>query len=209
MLIVKPATDGFNIWSVLRPDCSVFFVTVRRPKHTQICRKRCRRLTGTFAAVLVCHRVFDLCAIHHPLGTGSIRTLDPITAASCLLPDGVLFQPLNRDDCGWRCLFSSRRPLYGLIWASDPLDLAGVFGGPGPLPTTLIGCLYRRATGVVHACTREAHHHNRPLPPLLNSWRRRARTALMSMAKRSLNRVSSSALSGESSIGRAFFHVNR
>ena len=149
LLIVKPGTDGFNVWSVYAL-VAVFFVTVR-DLSTRRLSKAVPSMTVTLAAVLSVTGFSAFAQLSTPWQPVSTTHWVAITAAAFFVLIGYYLsvQTMRVGDVSFIAPFR----YTGLIWA---LILGWfVFGG---------GC-DRRGDRVVHTLPRAQDHA--PLAPAL------------------------------------------
>tara|TARA_R110000796_G_scaffold29868_8_gene80241 strand:+ start:2419 stop:3267 length:849 start_codon:yes stop_codon:yes gene_type:complete len=157
LLIVKPGTAGFNLWSVYAL-IAVFFVTIR-DLSTRRLSKAVPSMTVTLAAVLsvTCFSAFaQLSTPWQPVSTAHWMA---ITAAAFFVLIGyyLSIQTMRVGDVSFIAPFR----YTGLIWA---LILGWFVFGDWPVPSTLAGAAIVAATGLF-TLYRE-RKTTRPLPPL-------------------------------------------
>ncbi len=141
MLIVKPGTDGFNIWSVYAL-VSVVFVTVRDLSTRRLSRD-VPSMTVTLAAVLSVTIFSGFAQLATPWADVSNAHWTAIGAAAVFVLIGYYFsvQTMRTGDVSFIAPFR----YTGLIWA---LILGWFVFGDWPLPSTLIGAAIVAATGL-------------------------------------------------------------
>ena len=141
MLIVKPGTDGFNVWSVYAL-IAVMFVTIR-DLSTRRLSKAVPSMTVTFAAVLSVTVFSAFAQLATPWAPVSAPHWQAIAAAAVFVLMGYYFsvQTMRTGDVSFIAPFR----YTGLIWA---LILGWFVFGDWPLPSTLIGAAIVAATGL-------------------------------------------------------------
>jgi|TARA_R110000787_G_scaffold51135_3_gene121346 drug/metabolite transporter (DMT)-like permease len=157
LLIVKPGTDGFNVWSVYAL-VAVFFVTVR-DLSTRRLSKAVPSMTVTLAAVLSVTGFSAFAQLSTPWQPVSTTHWVAITAAAFFVLIGYYLsvQTMRVGDVSFIAPFR----YTGLIWA---LILGWFVFGDWPVPSTLAGAAIVAATGLF-TLYRE-RKTTRPLPPL-------------------------------------------
>ena len=157
MLIVKPGTDGFNIWSIYAL-IAVFFVTVR-DLSTRRLSKEVPSMTVTFAAVLAVTGFSTFAQFTTPWAPVSSAHWIAITAAAVFVLMGYYFsvQTMRVGDVSFIAPFR----YTGLILA---LILGWLVFGDWPVPSTLAGASIVAATGLFTLYRERIT--TRPLPPL-------------------------------------------
>jgi S-adenosylmethionine uptake transporter len=157
MLIVKPGTEGFNIWSIYAL-IAVFFVTVR-DLSTRRLSKEVPSMTVTFAAVLAVTGFSTFAQFTTPWAPVSSAHWIAITAAAVFVLMGYYFsvQTMRVGDVSFIAPFR----YTGLIWA---LILGWLVFGDWPVPSTLAGASIVAATGLFTLYRERIT--TRPLPPL-------------------------------------------
>ena len=157
LLIVKPGTDGFNVWSVYAL-VAVFFVTVR-DLSTRRLSKAVPSMTVTLAAVLSVTGFSAFAQLSTPWQPVSTTHWVAITAAAFFVLIGYYLsvQTMRVGDVSFIAPFR----YTGLIWA---LILGWFVFGDWPVQSTLAGAAIVAATGLF-TLYRE-RKTTRPLPPL-------------------------------------------
>lgn len=141
MLIVKPGTDGFNVWSVYAL-IAVLFVTIR-DLSTRRLSKTVPSMTVTFAAVLSVTVFSTFAQLATPWAPVSATHWWAIAAAAVFVLMGYYFsvQTMRTGDVSFIAPFR----YTGLVCA---LILGWFVFGDWPLPSTLIGAGIVAATGL-------------------------------------------------------------
>jgi S-adenosylmethionine uptake transporter len=141
MLIVKPGTAGFNIWSVYAL-VAVFFVTIR-DLSTRRLSGDVPSMTVTLAAVLSVTIFSGLAQLATPWAAVSGAHWTAIAAAAVFVLLGYYFsvQTMRIGEVSFIAPFR----YTGLIWA---LILGWFVFGDWPLPSTLAGAGIVAATGL-------------------------------------------------------------
>lgn len=141
MLIVKPGTEGFNIWSIYAL-VAVFFVTVR-DLSTRRLSGDVPSMTVTLAAVLSVTLFSGVAQLATPWAPVSGAHWTAIAAAAVFVLMGYYFsvQTMRIGEVSFIAPFR----YTGLIWA---LILGWFVFGDWPLPSTLAGAGIVAATGL-------------------------------------------------------------
>ena len=141
MLIVKPGTTGFNIWSVYAL-VAVLFVTIR-DLSTRRLSKEVPSMTVTLGAVLSVTTFSAVASLATPWEQVSFEHWKAIIAAAAFVLVGyyLSIQTMRVGDVSFIAPFR----YTGLIWA---LILGWFVFGDWPVPSTLIGAAIVAATGL-------------------------------------------------------------
>ncbi len=163
MMIVKPGTDGFDIWSVYAL-VAVLFVTIR-DLSTRRLSKAVPSMTVTLAAVLSVTTFSAFAQLATPWAPVSGTHWTAIGAAAVFVLIGYYLsvQTMRVGDVSFIAPFR----YTGLIWA---LILGWFVFGDWPLPSTLAGAGIVAATGLFTLYRERKVSKTtkipRPLPPL-------------------------------------------